>query len=52
MSKTRFEDVAQKVRAFYEEQPFPRYEGFETPFDLIEKAERGIYAKLLKENRA
>lgn len=47
MGKKSLEDIAQRVRAFYEECSFPGYEEFETPFDLIEKARRGIYAKLL-----
>jgi len=41
------EDVSRKVRAFYEECSFPGYEEFDTPFDLLEKAGRGIYARLL-----
>ncbi len=49
MSKTHFEDVAAKVRGFYEECSFPGYEELETPFDLVEKAGRGIYARLLDE---
>lgn len=47
MSEKRLEDIAQKVRAFYEESPFPGYEEFETPSELREKAEKGIFAKLL-----
>lgn len=43
------EDVSRKVRAFYEECSFPGYEEFDTPFDLLEKAGRGIYARLLDE---
>lgn len=45
----RTEEVAQKVRAFYEACSFPGYEEFDTPFDLVEKAGRGIYARLLDE---
>ena len=41
--------VGEKVRAFYECCSFPGYEEFETPIDLVEKAQRGIYAKLLDE---
>jgi len=41
--------VSKKVRAFYETCSFPGYEDFETPLDLLEKAQRGIYAKLLEE---
>lgn len=43
------EAVGKKVRAFYEDCSFPGYEEFDTPFDLLEKAKRGIYAKLLEE---
>jgi SAM-dependent methyltransferase len=42
-------DVRQEVRRFYETYSFPGYEEFETPFDLLEKAQRGVYAKLLDE---
>lgn len=42
-------NVGKKVRAFYESCSFPGYEEFETPFDLIEKAQDGIYAGLLDE---
>ena len=41
--------VGKKVRAFYESCSFPGYEDFETSLDLLEKAKRGIYAKLLEE---
>lgn len=41
--------VGKKVRGFYEECSFPGYEECETPFDFVEKANRGIYAKLLQE---
>lgn len=41
--------VGKKVRSFYETCSFPGYEDFETPLDLLEKAQRGIYAKLLDE---
>ena len=43
------EDVTEKEKAFYEETPFPNYEDFENVGDLIQKAERGIFAKLLNE---
>ena len=41
------EDVGKTVRSFYEGCSFPGYEEFETPLDLVEKAQRGVYAKLL-----
>jgi ubiquinone/menaquinone biosynthesis C-methylase UbiE len=43
------ERVGKKVQAFYEGCSFPGYEEFETPLDLVEKARRGVYAKLLEE---
>jgi len=49
MNKERHEDVGKKVGAFYEEYSFPGYEEFETLLDLVEKAPRGIYARLLDE---
>jgi len=47
-NETRYR-VGRKVRAFYEGCSFPGYEDFQTPADLIEKAKRGIYARLLDE---
>jgi ubiquinone/menaquinone biosynthesis C-methylase UbiE len=41
--------TGKKVRAFYESCSFPGYEDFDTPLELVEKAKRGIYAKLLEE---
>lgn len=49
MKKERRRDVSKKVRAFYEGCSFPGYEEYETPFDLMEKARRGVYARLLDE---
>jgi 2-polyprenyl-3-methyl-5-hydroxy-6-metoxy-1,4-benzoquinol methylase len=43
------EDVTGRVKSFYEETPFPNYEDMENTGDLIQKAERGIFAKLLNE---
>src|SRR5688500_9403390 len=43
------EGVGKKVRAFYEDCSFPGYEEFDTTLDLLEKAKRGIYAKILEE---
>lgn len=43
------DDVTGKVKLFYEETPFPNYEDMENVGDLIKKAERGIFAKLLNE---
>jgi len=42
-------DVTKKVRAFYEETPFPDYDEFSDVGSLIEKARQGVFAKLLDE---
>ena len=42
-------DVTRKVKEFYEEYPFPNYEPDESLRTLIEKARRGIFARLLSE---
>ena len=47
MSKENRDTVSRKVRSFYEGCSFPGYEDLETPHDLIDKSQRGIYAKLL-----
>lgn len=49
MRQESVEPVGRKVRSFYERYSFPGYEEFETPYDLIEKAKRGIYARPLDE---
>jgi len=43
------EDVTDKVRAFYEETPFPNYDNLDTRESLQAKARRGLYARLLDE---
>lgn len=43
------EDVTQRVKSFYEKTPFPNYEDFENVGDLIQKAQRGIFGRLLNE---
>ncbi len=40
-------DVTADIRAFYEETPFPNYDDFDSVGSLIEKARRGLFAKLL-----
>ncbi|HLH44781.1 MAG TPA: carbamoyltransferase N-terminal domain-containing protein [Bryobacteraceae bacterium] len=40
-------DVTGKVKAFYEETPFPNYDEHESLRSLIEKARRGEYARQL-----
>ena len=44
---SRLEDVTQTVRAFYEETPFPNYDGFDSRESLAAKARRGVFASLL-----
>ena len=38
-----------RIRAFYEETPFPDYEDFESIQDLVRKAERGLFARMLND---
>jgi len=40
-------DVTDVVNAFYEENPFPGYEDLDSKWSLREKAEKGIFARLL-----
>ena len=40
-------DVTEKVKAFYEETPFPNYDEHDSVRSLIEKARRGAYARAL-----
>lgn len=42
-------DVTELVKAFYEETPFPNYDGFDSRESLAAKARRGIFAALLDE---
>jgi SAM-dependent methyltransferase len=41
------EDVTQRIKAFYEENPFPNYDDFDSAGSLIDKARKGLFAKLL-----
>ena len=41
------DSITDIVKGFYEETPFPNYEGVDTANRLKEKARRGIFAKLL-----
>jgi SAM-dependent methyltransferase len=43
------QDVTEKVQAFYEENPFPNYEGLDSRDSLRKKAETGVFARLLDE---
>ncbi len=40
-------DVTELVKAFYEETPFPNYDGFDSRQSLSDKARRGVFAALL-----
>ena len=40
-------DVTEIVKSFYEENPFPNYDGHDSADTLREKARRGLYAQLL-----
>ena len=41
------EDVTDKVKSFYEKTPFPNYDEFDNAESLIDKAKKGLFAKLL-----
>jgi len=43
------EDVTKTMKSFYEKTPFPNYDDFENIGSLIQKAEKGIFARLLNE---
>ncbi len=40
-------DVTDKIKSFYEKTPFPDYDEFDNVGSLIEKARKGLFAKLL-----
>ncbi len=42
-------DVTELVKAFYEETPFPNYDGFDSRASLMDKARKGVFAALLDE---
>ena len=42
-------DVTELVKAFYEETPFPNYDGLDSRDSLAAKARRGVFAALLDE---
>lgn len=41
------EDVTELVKSFYEENPFPNYDDFDSAEGFIDKARKGLFAKLL-----
>lgn len=49
MSNVQVKEVGQRVRAFYEDCSFPGYEDFDSPFELVEKSRKGVYARALDE---
>ena len=42
-------DVTEIIQAFYEEVPFPNYDEVDSATTLREKAQRGVFARLLDE---
>lgn len=42
-------DVTETIKAFYEKTPFPDYEDLDSAASLRQKAEKGIFARLLDE---
>ncbi|MCX6171107.1 MAG: class I SAM-dependent methyltransferase [Ignavibacteriales bacterium] len=40
-------DVTEEIKSFYEENPFPNYDEFDSVESLIDKARKGLFAKLL-----
>ncbi|MFH1352504.1 MAG: methyltransferase domain-containing protein [bacterium] len=45
--KNKEGNITDTIKAFYEKTPFPNYEDFENIGDLIQKARKGIFARLL-----
>ena len=43
------EDVTDKIKSFYEKTPFPDYDDFDDVGSLIDKARKGLFAKLLND---
>ncbi len=43
------QDLTEMMKAFYEETPFPNYDGFDSRESLATKARRGVFASLLDE---
>ncbi len=40
-------DITHSMKEFYEKKPFPNYDGFDDVGTLIEKAQRGVFARML-----
>lgn len=45
--RSGLDEVARRVRAFYEGNPFPNYDGYESVGDLLARASRSVYAAAL-----
>jgi SAM-dependent methyltransferase len=45
--ESSFPDVTEIVKGFYEDTPFPNYDGFDSRESLSVKAKRGVFAALL-----
>ncbi len=43
----RIDDVTEMVKAFYEDTPFPNYDGLDSRESLAAKARKGVFANLL-----
>ncbi len=41
------DDVTERIKSFYEANPFPNYDEFDSAGTLLDKARRGLFAKLL-----
>lgn len=41
------QDVTERIKAFYEKNPFPDYDEYDSAGSLIDKARKGLFAKLL-----
>ena len=42
-------DVTDEIKQFYEATPFPNYDDFDSSASLVEKARKGVFARLLDE---
>lgn len=47
--ENQVQHVTDIVKAFYEENPFPNYDDLDSKQSLVEKAKRGVFARLLNE---
>jgi SAM-dependent methyltransferase len=47
--ESKKKDVTEAIKAFYEATPFPNYDDTDTLWNLREKAEKGVFAKMLDE---